>query len=105
MSSGYDEARAQSLLEALVDMVNSNKEVTALEKMYAISGLMFSFGEALYDKKYTTHEAVFEDYKASPSLPAALMLISRLPHEIRELLLTEAKAPEINEELWKSKGA
>ncbi len=99
----YRPERAQELTDALVDVCNGFKDITPLEKMYAISGLMFCFGAAQYDKSDTSHEAVFADYKQSPSLPAAIMLISQLPHEIRELLTTEAKAPEINAEAWKNK--
>ena len=97
----YDPERAQSLSDSLVDFLNEQKGFTLLEKVYAVSGVLFAIGASAYDKSDVTYDAVFKDYKESPSWPAALMLVSHIPHELREIFVQEKRDPSVNVENWK----
>lgn len=92
--------RTQELADQLADVVNGSTAL-AVEKVYAITSLLRGLGETLYDRTEVNYDAVLADYSLSPTWPAALILISHLPHEIRELLLRERDNPEANVELWK----
>lgn len=92
--------RTQDLADQLADVVNSSKAL-AVEKVYAIMGILRALGESLYDRSDVNYDAVLADYSISPTWPAALILISHLPHEIRELLIRERDNPEANVQLWK----
>lgn len=91
---------AQELADELANILNKSNAL-AVEKVYAVSSLLRGIGEAMYDREDVTYNAVLADYTASPTWPAALILISHLPHEIRELLIRERDTPEANVKLWK----
>ena len=92
--------RTQQLADSLSEVVNSSTAL-AVEKVYAVTALLRALGEALYDRPDVNYDAVLADYSVSPTWPAALILISHLPHEIRELLIRERDNPEANVRLWK----
>jgi len=91
--------RVQELADELANVINISGAL-AVEKVYAIMGVLRGIGEALYDRVEVNHDAVLADYSRSPTWPAALILISHLPHEIRELLIRERDNPEANIQLW-----
>lgn len=96
----FDPVRAQRLADAVISVL-TNEKCLALEQVYAIASVLRALGESLYDKEDKTYSAVLNDYSHSPTWPAALILISHLPHEIRELLIRERDNPEVNVQLWK----
>lgn len=72
----------------LVEIMNSEK-LSGIESVYVVSAALRAIGESLYDKEDKSKEAVLADYKVSPSWPAALILISSLPHESLEAFTKE----------------
>jgi|688.fasta_scaffold801469_2 hypothetical protein len=96
----FSPERAQELADELANVVN-NSRALAVEKVYAIASVLRALGETLYDRTDVNYDAVLADYSLSPTWPAALILISHLPHEIRELLIRERDNPEANVQLWK----
>lgn len=96
----FDPERAQILADKIANLVNDSQSL-AIEKVYAITSVLRALGEVLYDRENVTYDAVLADYSLSPTWPAALILISHLPHEIRELLIRERDDPQANVQLWK----
>lgn len=102
-SSSFDEDLVFEAISGMVDVLNE-KTLTTVEAMYAISAVLRGLGESIYDKEDVSHDIVFRDYRDSPSLAAALILIADLPAELLELYATERDNPEINEEVWNKFG-
>jgi hypothetical protein len=96
----FDPERAQIIADKISAVINESSSL-AIEKVYAVTSVLRALGEALYDRNDVTYDAVLKDYSLSPTWPAALILISHLPHEIRELLIRERDNPEANVQLWK----
>jgi hypothetical protein len=99
----FDPDRSQQLADCLSQTINES-DALALEKVYAVAAILRALGESLYDREETNYDAVLADYSRSPTWPAALILISYLPHEIRELLIRERDNPEENKRLWEEHG-
>lgn len=88
----FSEARCQRLADDIADLLNRNDGL-ALEKIYAICANLRWLGESLYDKSDLSIAGVLKDYNEAPTFPAALIIISALPHQIREMLIEEKKNP------------
>lgn len=88
----FSEERCQKLADDIADLLNSSDGL-AIEKVYAICANLRWLGESLYDKPNLSIAGVLEDYNEAPTFPAALIIISTLPHQIREMLIEEKKNP------------
>ena len=88
----FNRDRAQQIAEELVDTLDAHK-APAVEQVYALMAVLRWIGEALYDKGDTDLASVMRDFEESPTWPAALIIISNLPHDIRERLIQERNSP------------
>lgn len=100
----FNADRCQRLADQLTEVVNANGDALAVEKVYAVAAVLRGLGEAMYDRRDKSHDAVLADYTDSPNWPAALILVADLPHEILDLMAREKVAPELNAQLWKEHG-
>lgn len=91
-TKAFNHDRAQQIAEELADTLNAHK-APAVEQVYALMAVLRWIGEALYDKENTDLSAVVEDFEESPTWPAALIIISSLPHDVRERLIKERDNP------------
>ena len=78
----------------------SGSGLSSVEMAFALAAVLRGLGEAIYDKPNTETSPVFEDYKTSPSWPAALILHADQIPNIWELFATERKDPKKNIRAW-----
>ena len=90
----FSEERVECILDNVLKLLNE-EEGLIKEKVYALSGALHAIGCTLYDREDYSKKSVEEDYNASPTWAAALILISHLPHEV---LLKLDKAREFKED-------
>jgi hypothetical protein len=83
--SKFSQENAQRIADILIDSLNK-EEGSIKEKVYAVSHVLHALGETLYDKDDMSRTSLEEDYNASPTWAAALMLVSYLPHDILQKL-------------------
>ena len=88
--------KSQHLSDSIIELLNDTPG-TIKEKVYAISHVLHTLGCAIYDKEDCSKPAVEKDYSESPTWPAALILISHLPHEILDLITQSIKTKETDE--------
>lgn len=84
----FDAEKTQELANGLAQALNESG-LSSIEMAYALGAALRGVGESIYDQEDVGYEAVFTDYRTSPSWPAALILHADQIHRIHEMFIGE----------------
>ena len=84
----FDAEKTQELADKIAQALNESG-LSSIEMAYALGAALRGVGESIYDQGDVGYEAVFTDYRSSPSWPAALILHGDQIHRIHEMFIEE----------------
>lgn len=97
----FDESAVELVAKAIAEAL-SQSGLSSVEMAYALAAVLRGLGEATYDRPNKDSASVLQDYRTSPSWPAALILHADQIPTIWEMFLQERKDPEVNAKVWKT---